>query len=293
MRGLLRRRLAEACVFSDLPWESACSINLVRLKLDAKGNIDTSETTSLEDTLERARQDIPIWKPETDITRPWPESKSDAIVTIIEDKPRTHITDDLQLTPLKPEVIIAPKLPTFEEELILDQPAVSASDASGAAPDAAPSLAPASSVIEKQNTGVSPPVSPAPVNQLPPSPPGPVSPIPGPAPPKPPPIIAPKSIDIKSIPYGEVDPSNGAKNMTDSTRFVGMLIVAGGSLVQVLAAREVVSSTAGAIFFDLSRDPVIVALIAGGVIWAVGSVTKMWGRKVITKGMVEAKEVLK
>ena len=121
----------------------------------------------------------------------------------------------------------------------------------------------------------------------------PASPVPAPAPPKPPPVIAPKSIDIKAIPYGEVDPSNGAKNMTDSTRFVGMLIVAGGSLVQVLAAREVVSSTAGAIFFDLSRDPVIVALIAGGVIWAVGSMTKWWGRKVITKGMIEAKEVLK
>ena len=72
-----------------------------------------------------------------------------------------------------------------------------------------------------------------------------------------------------------------------------MLIVGGGSLVQVLAAREVVSSTAGAIFFDLSRDPVIVALIAGGVIWVVGSLTRWWGKKVITKGMVNAKEVLK
>lgn len=111
MRGLLRRRLAEACVFSDLPWENACSVNVIKLALDAKGNIDTNETTSLEDTLARARQDIPIYKPAIDVTKPWPTT-----VTEIIDKPAA-IEE-----PIKPEIIVAPKLPV-EDELLLDQPA--------------------------------------------------------------------------------------------------------------------------------------------------------------------------
>ena len=81
--------------------------------------------------------------------------------------------------------------------------------------------------------------------------------------------------------------------MTDSRRFTGMLVVASGSLIQVLAAREVISSTGAAIFYDLSRDPVIVALIAGAVMWAVGHIIRLAGRKTITKGMVEATQVLK
>ena len=295
LRGLLRRRYAEACLFLSYDWVEACSDEAVALQRERPASLPGVDRVLYKtpfSNILRVAQKYPLG-----LTEPV-QAKVPVPASIALDTEKVAVAPipDSALPNLSATIDGIPvnlPLPTFEEELILDQPAVSASDASGAAPDAAPSLAPASSVIEKQNTGVSPPVSPAPVNQLPPSPPGPVSPIPGPAPPKPPPIIAPKSIDIKSIPYGEVDPSNGAKNMTDSTRFVGMLIVAGGSLVQVLAAREVVSSTAGAIFFDLSRDPVIVALIAGGVIWAVGSVTKMWGRKVITKGMVEAKEVLK
>jgi GH24 family phage-related lysozyme (muramidase) len=113
------------------------------------------------------------------------------------------------------------------------------------------------------------------------------------APPKPPPVILPKTVDVRSIPYGEISPENGVKNMTDSRRFTGMLIVGAGSLIQVLAARQVVSSAAGAIFFDLSRDPVVVAIIAGGVVFVIGQITKHFGTKRITKGMTEAQSLLK
>jgi lysozyme len=57
MKGLYRRRLAEAVVFSDLPFENACSPTVVRFELDENGEIDGNATTSLEDTLMRARQD--------------------------------------------------------------------------------------------------------------------------------------------------------------------------------------------------------------------------------------------
>jgi lysozyme len=55
MKGLYRRRLAEACVAMDLPWEDACSPTVIQFELDANGEIDTDATTSLEDTLMRAR----------------------------------------------------------------------------------------------------------------------------------------------------------------------------------------------------------------------------------------------
>lgn len=113
------------------------------------------------------------------------------------------------------------------------------------------------------------------------------------SPPKPPPVIAPKQIDIRSIPYGEVDPANGAKNMTDSRRVLGMVVVGAGSLVQILAAREVVSSSVGAIFFDMSRDPIVVALFCGAVFWVVGWLTRKRGTQIVAKGMAEATTVLK
>jgi lysozyme len=57
LKGLYRRRLAETCLFCDLPWENACSISVVQLSVDDAGKIDTNESTSLEDTLMRARLD--------------------------------------------------------------------------------------------------------------------------------------------------------------------------------------------------------------------------------------------
>lgn len=85
-RGLLRRRLIEACLASDLPWENACSPNIIRLAYDANGIIDWSESTTLEATLLLARQDItPPPSFLESVTKPWPEPKPEATQTIIVD----------------------------------------------------------------------------------------------------------------------------------------------------------------------------------------------------------------
>ena len=112
-------------------------------------------------------------------------------------------------------------------------------------------------------------------------------------PPPPPVIIAPKSIDVRSIPYGEVAPENGAKNMSDSQRGVGMVIVGIGSVVQIVTMRLGVGTAVGAIFFDLSRDPVVIELAATGVAIVIGWLTRKRGTKIMTTGMVNAKQVLK
>ena len=291
LRGLLRRRYAEACLFLGYDWAAACADEAIALHRETPATLPGTDRvrykTPFKEVLAVAQR-YPLAPPEP-VLLPDPVERIEA--------PSASLPEVLPGPSFEgiPTQLPLPSPVEDEDELFLDTPAAAEeiSGAKGAAPSPAtqPEVARAPSQPDS-NPAASPAGSrPAPATVAPQSPAGAgASPLP---PPKPPPVIAPKSIDIKAIPYGEVDPSNGAKNMTDSTRFVGMLIVAGGSVVQVLAAREVVSSTAGAIFFDLSRDPVIVALIAGGVIWAVGSMTKWWGRKVITKGMIEAKEVLK
>lgn len=248
MKGLYRRRLAEATVFSDLPFENACSPTVVRFELDENGEIDANATTSLEDTLMRARQDT---SRKADIMKkPWSElvlTKAEPVVPTTPGK-----AEPLEVAPPKPP-----------------PPAVSAP------PTALPSG----------------PVAQAPAVVVP-APQPPPSPVAAPKPPEPV-IIAPKTVDVKSIPYGEISPDNGAKNMSDSQRGVGMVIVGAGSLIQIVTARLGVGTAVGAILFDASRDPVVIALVATGVVAVIGWLMRKRGTKVMTTGMVNATQVLK
>jgi lysozyme len=238
MKGLYRRRLAEACVAMDLPWEDACSPTVIQFELDAAGEIDTDATTSLEDTLMRARSSRAP-DPGAILKKPWSELIAEA-------------------KPLPPAAIIP-------------------------APPSGP-VAPGPAVVV---TAPQPPPPPVIVAAPPPLAPPPVT--------KPPPpvIIAPKSVDVRSIPYGEVDPANGAKNMSQSQRGIGMVLVGVGSVVQIICTRLGVGTAIGAVFFDLTRDPVIIALVATGIVAAIGWFTRKRGTKVLTTGMVTATQVLK
>ena len=248
MKGLYRRRLAEATVFSDLPFENACSPTVVRFELDENGEIDANATTSLEDTLMRARQDTS--RTADIMKKPWSE---------------------LVLTKPEPVAAEAPgkaELPEKEAPQPPRTPAVSA----------APTALPSGPVAQ----------APAVVVPAPQPPPSPVA----PRPPEPV-VIAPKSVDVRSIPYGEISPDNGAKNMSESQRGVGMVIVGAGSLIQIVTARLGVGTAVGAILFDASRDPVVIALVATGVVAVIGWLMRKRGTKVMTTGMVNATQVLK
>jgi lysozyme len=245
MKGLYRRRLAEACVFSDLPWEDACSVSVIQFELDANGEIDTDATTSLEDTLMRARSSRAP-DPAIILKKPWAELIADA-------------------KPVEPEAkpVEPPPVPPPAPPVVL--------------PSGPAAQAPAVVVTAPQ-----PPPSPVVVAAPPVT-----------KPPPPPVIIAPKTVDIRSIPYGEIDPANGAKNMSESQRAVGMVLVGVGSVVQILSARLGVSAAVGAIAFDLSRDPVIIALVATAIVAVIGWFTRKKGTKVMTTGMISAVQVLK
>jgi hypothetical protein len=64
-------------------------------------------------------------------------------------------------------------------------------------------------------------------------------------------------------------------------------------VVQILTMRLGIGTAVGAIFFDLSRDPVIIALVATGIVAVIGWFTRKKGTKVMTTGMVTATQVLK
>ena len=251
LKGLYRRRLAEACLFSDLPWENACSVSVIKLEITEAGHIDTVESTSLEDTLMRARLDT---------SRP-PDTSS------IMKKPWSELI-------AKPEPVAA-EAPGDAEPAEKEAPQPSPPPLVSApvpAPPSGPVVAGPAVVV----TAPQPPPPPVAAPQ-----------------PLPPVIIAPKSVDVRSIPYGEVDAANGAKNMTDSQRGVGMVLVGVGSVVQVLTMRLGIGTAVGAAFFDLSRDPVVIALAATAIVAVIGWLTRKKGTKVMTTGMVNATQVLK
>lgn len=270
LRGLYRRRLAEACVYSDLPFENACSISVVQLEVDASKNIVPSGTTSLEDTLMRARQDVPIMRPDaTDVMRaPWPTAIDQPI-------PR-------QSTEAIPVQLPVPD----EDELLLDQPAAPPkADAKGSPsvhPQPVPAAVPSVSKSEpaKPSNSTQAPMS-ATVEK---SAAAPASPPPAPVPPPKPVIIGPQPINPNALPTN----ADTSKNMADSTRMTGMILVGIGTVVQVVTLRLGVGTAIGAVFFDLTRDPVVITLVVTAIVGGLGWVTKRNGKKTFAKGADKA-----
>ena len=270
LRGLYRRRLAEACVYSDLPFENACSISVVQLEVDASKNIVPSGTTSLEDTLMRARQDVPIMRPDaTDVMRaPWPTAIDQPI-------PR-------QSTEAIPVQLPVPD----EDELLLDQPAAPPkADAKGSPsvhPQPVPAAVPSVSKSEpaKPSNSTQAPMS-ATVEK---SAAAPASPPPAPVPPPKPVIIGPQPINPNALPNN----ADTSKNMADSTRMTGMILVGIGTVVQVVTLRLGVGTAIGAVFFDLTRDPVVITLVVTAIVGGLGWVTKRNGKKTFAKGADKA-----
>lgn len=245
LRGLYRRRLAEACVFSDLPYENACSISVVKLELDSAGNIDPIATTSLEDTLARARQDVPIQRPPFDFSKPFPEPV----------KPQ----DELVLTNVQPAA--PPKAEATGQEPMSQV-------------TSPPPLAP---VPPSQNTGASPPASrPAPASVAPP--PSPVgagaSTLPPPRKIDPPVPIGQQTSAVDATRKADEWSAN-AKSMVYSRRFWGLLLVVVGRVWMLKTGSNAVL---GAV-----SDPLVMEMFSGFMVMIIGEVVQHWGEKKATR----------
>ncbi len=103
-------------------------------------------------------------------------------------------------------------------------------------------------------------------------------------PPEKPPIIAPQPINPNQLPTN----TDTSKNMADSTRMIGMVIVGIGSVIQIISVRLGIGTAIGAVAFDLSRDPTVIALTVTAIIAAFGWVTKALGKKTFAKGADKA-----
>lgn len=291
LRGLLRRRYAEACLFLGYDWKEACANDAIALQRQAPVRLPGTDRviykTPFKDVLRVAQNyplpalpepvDAVLFDPAPTLA---PASKSAQAglpdsntatapsVEPVAGQPGASPQPTLPagLPPVKEPVKIehdAPVASKNSPNLNMTQPAAPPSgplsDAAGKAPPQAPPAAAAPNV---------------------------------PAKPKDATVIAAKGIDVKAIPYGDVDPTQ-TSNMSGSRRVAGMVVVGLGSMTQILAAREIVSSSVGAVFYDMTRDPIIVALLIGGAFYVFGWLTRKRGTQIITKGMVQAKTVLK
>jgi lysozyme len=192
LKGLYRRRLAEACLFCDLPWENACSISVVQLSVDDAGKIDTNESTSLEDTLMRARLDTSK-PPDTShiLKKQWSEliaKQAEPPTSVIEAEGDAEPAEKQAPQPSPPPLVSAP-VP---------------------APPSGPVVA-----------------GPAVVVPAPQPPPPPVKPAPPPGLPDPPVPIGQQTGAVDAARKSE-EWSSSAKSMIYSRRFWGLLLVVAG-----------------------------------------------------------------
>ena len=296
MRGLLRRRLAEACLYSNLPWENACSINLVRLALTPTGDIDWAESTTLEDTLAFARQDIPeAIPPLPPISKP----KFDP------QWPRTELPPIVVAKPIPaPEPSPAPTPePTITIITDIEKPAADLSPPAGAKvepePPTAPGMGPAPLTPSETTAGQvlreTPAAErePAPSSVKVPAPPLPpvVKPAPKPVdvPKSPPPVIAgqdgakpksPMTVNPDSVPY-RIDPNAGLKPMESTDRYKASISQNTGMVLIRMARYGAFGGGAKTISDVVERDAVFMqtfvmfAGIAG--VWLFGEGVKCYG----------------
>ena len=261
LRGLLRRRYAEAATYLGYRFDEACADEAIALQREKPASLPGKDRviykTPFKDVL-RVAQRYPL----SPATQPAPEAKP--APALIPDTPAAPPQADAKAgTPGDPTP--QPRIPPASPA---QNPAASTS--SGPSRDVAAPEAPKAAAPAKVPPAI----------------------IPVPEKPKEPVVITPKTIDVKAIPYGEVDPTQ-ATNMSGSRRVAGMVVVGLGSMTQILAAREIVSSSVGAVFYDMSRDPIVVALLIGGVFWVVGWLTRKRGTAIVAKGMAEATSLLK
>ena len=250
LRGLLRRRYAEACLFMSYSWTEACDNDAIALQ-----------------------REIPDTLPGTD--------------RVIYKTPFKDVLSVAQRYPLAPA-----------DELVLTQPAPPSTmrvpDGKAEQPGADPqSQSPAASAPKVSPAPTVPPVAarkpePVPASPAPPArAPVPAPPVGGvivrkgdaPVPDKPI-IIAPERINPNALPTN----ADTVKNMADSTRMVGMVLVAIGSIIQVVTLRLGIGTAIGAVFFDLTRDPVVITLAVTAIVAALGWITKRNGKKTFAKG---------
>ena len=245
LKGLYRRRMAEACLFSDLPWENACSISVIKLAVTEGGQIDPNESTSLEDTLMRARLDTSK-PPNTSeiLKKPWSEliakkAEPEAVPATGEAEPAEKEAPQ----PNPPPLVSAP----------IEKPALR-----GPAPATA-----------EEGVKSPPPTTPPPVGGVIVA-----KPAPPPKLPDPPVPIGQQTGAVDAARKSEEWSSN-AKSMIYSRRFWGLLLVVAGRVWMLKTGSNAVL---GAV-----SDPLVMEMFSGFMVMVIGEAVQHWGERKATR----------
>ena len=270
LRGLLRRRYAEACTYLGYHYTEACADEAVALQREKPATLPGADRvlykTPFANILRVAQQ------------YPLPDSQIAAhaqVPALVPTQPeRIEVPSAVNLdSPLAREATIdgiPVQLPLpGEEELVVREEAAApvAMDANEAAPETLPSPSSGRAAPEISNTGSSKPASPVPVPIAPQSPPGPVSPLP---PPKitPPP---PPSVQVGT----QSDMGGSIKNMFRSKRFWGGALIVGGRIIIALD----VTGTFAAPVRAFIGDGILMDWMTGVIVTGLGEVLMARGEK--------------
>jgi lysozyme len=270
LRGLLRRRYAEACTYLGYHYTEACADEAVALQREKPATLPGADRvlykTPFANILRVAQQ------------YPLPDSQIAAhaqVPALVPTQPeRIEVPSAVNLdSPLAREATIdgiPVQLPLpGEEELVVREEAAApvAMDANEAAPETLPSPSSGRASPEISNTGSSKPASPVPVPIAPQSPPGPVSPLP---PPKitPPP---PPSVQVGT----QSDMGGSIKNMFRSKRFWGGALIVGGRIIIALD----VTGTFAAPVRAFIGDGILMDWMTGVIVTGLGEVLMARGEK--------------
>jgi lysozyme len=292
LRGLLRRRYAEACTYLGYHYTEACADEAVALQREKPAKLPGADRVLYKTpfaNILRVAQHYPLPEsPEpahaqSPVLVPTVLERVEVAPAPVEGSPLPDLAS--QATILKGELRI-PLPAEFEagDELVLNRPAATeaSTEANGtaSAPEATqPVPAQARVPHTDSNTGVSPPASAGRPDPIAPSPPV-VLPSPLP-PPKPPPKLPDPPIPIGQQTSAvdatrkSEDWSESAKSMVYSRRFWGLLLVVAGRGYMLWTGSN---AALGAV-----SDPIVTEMFSGFMVMMVGEIVQHWGSRKATR----------
>lgn len=275
LRGLLRRRYAEACLFMGYDWTEACDNDAIALQ------------RQIPDTLPGT--DRVIYKtPFKDVLSVAQGHPLDAPADLVLDQVAPAEPFNIDRYEADVEKVTAPS-PPQAEEAAQRQASPAQSPAAGAAP-----------VIEKTSATVSGSAGATPV--APPVP----APQPTPARPAPAPVVLPSQVPVgtkppspntkmpEHVPY-RIDPHAGLKPMEETERFVGAALMLFGTFARVILANGTAVTGVGGIavvaVLDMMKSPTnlailitVITMAITAVLWVFAFIIDKLGLKIKKRG---------
>lgn len=284
LRGLLRRRYAEACLFLSYDWVEACADEAVALQRERPTSLPGKDKviykTPFKDVLAVAQHYPLDASPEpayaqVPVLLPTEPARIEAPVASLPDSPAGVPLDDIPTQLPLPDPV--------EDELFLDTPAAPiATDAKGSPPVSEPPSPSSQATVPSSNPAPSvelsgPGAGPAAAEKVAPRPSAPPVLVPAPMPPKlpDPPVPVGQQTSAVDAARKSEDWSESAKAMWKSRRFWGLVLVMGGRLWMLKTGSNAVL---GAV-----SDPLVTEMFSGFMVMLIGEIIQHWGERKATR----------